>query len=88
MKTKFHSRKIKQKFRKECAQCTKIKRNVYNSENSEKIKIYRQKNPAKKNLYGKKRRKSDFIFILAHNIRCRTSRAFKSQSVKKFKQKF
>ena len=36
-KTDFYFKNINQKFRKECAQCTKVKQRVYNSENKEKI---------------------------------------------------
>ena len=38
MKTDFYFRNINEKLRKECAQCTKIKQRVYNSENKEKTK--------------------------------------------------
>ena len=38
MKTYFYFRNINQKSGKECAQCTKNKKRVYNSENKEKIK--------------------------------------------------
>ena len=38
MKTDFYFRKLIQKLRKECVQCTKMKQKVYDSEIGEKIK--------------------------------------------------
>ena len=40
------------------------------------------------NLYQKKRRDSDLNFKLAHNIRVRTNKAFKSQNVRKTNKTF
>ena len=48
LKTDFYFRNINQKYRKECAQCTKVKQNEYNSENREKIENNRKQNRAKK----------------------------------------
>ena len=44
---------------------------------------YRYNNRDKRNLRERNRRKNDFVFKLANNIRCRTSSAFKSQNVRK-----
>ena len=44
MKTDFYFRNINEKLRKECAQCTKIKQRVYNSENKEKTKNDKKQN--------------------------------------------
>ena len=42
MKTDFYFRNINQKLRKECVKCTKMKQQVYDSENREKIKNYKK----------------------------------------------
>ena len=51
-------------------------------------KMYVKKNRAKINLYQKKRRDSDLNFKLAHNLRVRTNKAFKSQNVRKTNKTF
>ena len=47
-------------------------------------KQYNKQNRAKIIIYEVNRRKINLNFILAHTIRCRTSKAFKSQIFKKF----
>ena len=42
MKSDFHFRIINQKYRKECAQCTKSKQKVYDSKKREKHKNFKK----------------------------------------------
>ena len=42
LKTDFYFRTVNQKSRKECVQCSKLKRKVYDSENKEKTKNYKK----------------------------------------------
>ena len=51
-------------------------------------KTYVKKNRAKINLYQKKRRDPGLNFKLAHNLRVRTNKAFKSQNVRKTNKTF
>ena len=44
---------------------------------------YHNNRKEQRNAYEKQKRKIDFNFKLAHNIRCRTSKAFKSQNIEK-----
>ena len=55
MKTYIYFRNINQKSRKGCAQCTKIKQRVYNSENKVKIKMYAKKSKEKINNFKNNR---------------------------------
>ena len=43
MKTDFYLRNNNQKYRKECAQCTKVKQKEFNSETEKKLKIVENK---------------------------------------------
>ena len=54
----------------------------------DKMKNYNELNREKINVYEKKKRKIDFNFKLAHNIRVRTRQAFKSQNVEKLNKTF
>ena len=54
----------------------------------ERCKKYRILNREKTNLYEKNKRKIDFNFKMAHNIRVRTRQAFKSQNVEKLNKTF
>ena len=52
------------------------------------MKNYNKQNREKTNLYEKHKRRNDFNFKLAHNIRVRTRQAFKSQNVEKLNKTF
>ena len=79
-KTIIYFRNIIQKFRKECIQCTNIKNKEWAFKNQDKTE---------NNKIGiKKRRCSDFIFLLAHNIRSRTTQTSKSENAKKLNKAF
>ena len=52
------------------------------------MKKYNKQNREKINLYEKNKRKIDFNFKLAQNIRVRTRQAFKSQNVGKLNKNF
>ena len=52
------------------------------------MKNYNKLNREKINVYEKSKRKIDFNFKLAHNIRVRTRQAFKSQNVEKLNKTF
>ena len=52
------------------------------------MKNYSKLNREKINVYEKNRRKIDFNFKLAHNIRVRTRQAFKSQNVENINKTF
>ena len=54
----------------------------------ERCKQYRILNREKINLYEKNKRKIDFNFKIAHNIRARTRQAFKAQNVRKTRKTF
>ena len=47
------------------------------------IKQYHNKNKDHRNALEKRKRKTDFNFILISNIRIRTNKAFKCQNIKK-----
>ena len=51
-------------------------------------KKYKKENRDKINFYEKNRRDSDLNFKLAHSIRVRTNKAFKSQNVRKTNKSF
>ena len=93
MKSIFHKNKpTKSGVRSECITCRRKSSNE-NQEKSKKVfsenrdrinnnqKFYKKQNRTKINLYEKKRRDSDLIFKLAHNLRVRTNKAFKAQDV-------
>ena len=42
MKTDFYFRNINQNIREECVKCRKLKQQVYDSENKEKIRNYKK----------------------------------------------
>ena len=52
------------------------------------MKNYNKLNRENKNLHEKNKRKNDFNFKLAHNIRVRTRQAFKIQNVVKLNKIF
>ena len=65
------------------------KQKAYYLKNRDQIieyhKKYKKENIDNINSYEKNRRDSDLKFKLAHNIRVRTNKVFKSQSVRKSK---
>ena len=52
------------------------------------FKQYHNNRKERRNILDKERRKTDLNFKLAHNIRNRTNKAFKSQNVRKTNKKF
>ena len=67
--------KFKGKLKKSCLE---NHGRLYNNQN-----LYKKESRTKINLCEKKRIETDFVHILPHNIRVRTSQAFKNQNVEK-----
>ena len=89
MKSNFYEDCIKKDgYKTECTFCSKEYYYVNRDWVLNKRKMYVKKNRAKINLYQKKRRDSDLNFKLAHNLRVRTNKAFKSQNVRKTNKTF
>ena len=76
-KTNFYFIKNNQKLRKKCAQSTKIKQRVYNSENKEKIKMYAKQNKEKTKEYENNSYKTDINFQISRKTRSRIYKALK-----------
>ena len=84
MKSIFYKDCIKKDgYKSECIFCSKEYYYVNRDWVLNNRKTYVRKNRTKINLYQKKRRDSDLNFKLAHNLRVRTNKAFKSQNVRK-----
>ena len=89
LKNRFYKDSIKKDgYKSECIFCSKEYYYVNRDWVLNNRKTYVKKNRAKINLYQKKRRDSDLNFELAHNIRVRTDKAFKSQNVRKTNKTF
>ena len=84
LKSKFNKIKTKNDgYRSECRSCCK-EYYYYNGDQLLNImKNYNKQKRKKINLREKIKRKFDFKFKLAHNIRVRTHHAFKSQNIEK-----
>ena len=84
LKSNFYKDCIKKDgYKSECIFCSKKYYYVNRDWVINNRKTYVKKNRAKINLYQKKRRDSGLNFKLAHNLRVRTNKAFKSQNVRK-----
>ena len=104
LKSSFYKTKTKRDgLNSECACCCKVffmnisveliqKQKDYYLKNRDQIieyhKKFKKENRDKKKFYGKNRRDSDLIFKIAHNIRVRNNKAFKSQNVRKTRKTF
>ena len=98
MKSNFHKSKLtKNGYRYACKICEKSyylnnrdRKKEYYRNNRDKLldktKNYNKLNREKINVYEKNKRKNDFNFKLAHNIKVRTRQAFKNQNVEKLKK--
>ena len=95
LKSNFHKNKNKKDgLQPQCKLCTKKyyidnhnriinKQKFYDKQNRDRKKEYFQQNKNKRYQYEKNRRESDLNFKIACNLRSRTSKAFKSQNIKK-----
>ena len=89
LKSNFYKIKTKKDgYRSECISCCKDLYYDNRDQLLNNMKNYNKLNREKINLYEKNRRKNDFNFKLAHNIRVRTRQAFKSQNVEKLNKTF
>ena len=89
LKSKFFKDSIKKDgYKSESIFCSKECSYVNRDWVLNNRKTYVKKNRAKINLYQKRRRDSDLNFKLAHNIRVRTNKAFKSRNVRKTNKTF
>ena len=89
LKSNFYKDCIrKDGYNSECVFCSKEYYYINRDWVLNNRKTYVKKNRAKINFYQKKRRVSDLNFKLAHNLRVRTNKAFKSQNVRKTNKTF
>ena len=89
LKSNFYKDCIKKDgYKSECIFCSREYYYINRDWVLNNRKMYVKKNRAKINLYQKKRRDSDLNFKLAHNLRVRTNKAFKSQNVRKTNKTF
>ena len=71
--------------------CKVCRIGYYNKKHEQKLqyqKLYAKQNRARINNNEKNKRKTDFNYKIAHNIRVRTNKAFKSQNVRKLNKTF
>ena len=89
LKSNFYKDCIKKDgYKSECIFCSKEYCFVNRGWVLNNRKTYVKKNRAKINLYQKKKKDSDLNFKLAHNLRVRTNKAFKSLNVRKANKTF
>ena len=89
LKSNFNKNKTKKDgYRSECRSCCKEYYYKNRDQLINNMKNYNKQNREKSNLYRKIKRKIDFKFKLAHNIRVGTGQAFKSQNVEKLNEIF
>ena len=100
LKSNFHKNKLtKHGYRSACKICAKSyylnnrdrKKEYYYRKRDQlldKTENYNKLNREKINVYEKYKRKIDFSFKLAHNLRVKTHLAFKSQNVEKLNKTF
>ena len=88
-KINFHKNRLtKDGLVSQCKSCVIQKQKQYDIENRDKTKNHGSDNKGKRNEYYKNRREKDLDIKLAHNIRVRTNKVFKSQNVRKTNKTF